>query len=195
MVLENGKIRVGLKGKPAIVSGALHAKIQAEDSTWIVEDGRTVVLTLEKVCANMWRGSGSGAGGADVSRRCGWQRQHGWRGRLEDSCRAGDGSGAFMRMEWRTRCLWVRGWVLVGAWVRACGHVWPPVPTARLGRRSTAWSGGRESSSEIPRSTRRRFSPRTPRCVAAVRAVFAGTPLPVCVCVCVCACACACACV
>ena len=48
------RLKVGLKGQPALVDGALFAKIKHEDSFWTIEDGNTVVLHLHKVNNMEW---------------------------------------------------------------------------------------------------------------------------------------------
>lgn len=46
--IKNTKIRVGVKGQTPIVDGELHKRIIVDDSFWTLEDGRDLVLTLQK---------------------------------------------------------------------------------------------------------------------------------------------------
>jgi hypothetical protein len=39
----------GVKGQPPIIDGELHSEIKLEESTWVLEDGKIVFITLEKV--------------------------------------------------------------------------------------------------------------------------------------------------
>ncbi|CAB3402677.1 unnamed protein product [Caenorhabditis bovis] len=50
--IEKQRIFIGLKGKPAIVEGNLHAPIKVDSSSWVIDNGKAVVLTLEK-CNDM----------------------------------------------------------------------------------------------------------------------------------------------
>ncbi|SNX84337.1 probable nudC protein [Melanopsichium pennsylvanicum] len=52
--LKKRKIRVGLKGKVAILDGELAKDIKEEDSTWTIEDGCLVEVHLEKLNKNEW---------------------------------------------------------------------------------------------------------------------------------------------
>ncbi|KEG09955.1 nuclear distribution protein C like protein [Trypanosoma grayi] len=54
VVMQQHRLRVGLKGKPPIVDGDLYAAVKAEESMWTIEDGRTVVLTLTKQNQMEW---------------------------------------------------------------------------------------------------------------------------------------------
>merc|ERR1712194_599164 len=47
------KVSVKCKGK-VIVEGKLHDKINCEDSTWHLDDGKLVVLSLEKIKPAFW---------------------------------------------------------------------------------------------------------------------------------------------
>merc|ERR1712217_161299 len=47
------KISVKCKGK-VIVEGKLHDKISCEDSTWHLDDGKLVVLSMEKIKPAFW---------------------------------------------------------------------------------------------------------------------------------------------
>ncbi|KAI1289600.1 Nuclear migration protein nudC [Halotydeus destructor] len=56
VVVDIGKncVKVGLKGQPLIVDDTLNKDIKKEESTWVLNDGREVVLTLEKVNKMEW---------------------------------------------------------------------------------------------------------------------------------------------
>jgi hypothetical protein len=46
--IKNTRLKVGLKGQPPIVDGELHKRVIVDDSLWTLEDGRDLVLTLQK---------------------------------------------------------------------------------------------------------------------------------------------------
>ncbi|CAG9533952.1 unnamed protein product [Cercopithifilaria johnstoni] len=56
VVVEFGKekLKVGLKGHEPIINGSLRAAIKVESATWVLEDRKTIVLTLEKVNGMEW---------------------------------------------------------------------------------------------------------------------------------------------
>lgn len=39
----------GLKGQPAILAGDLPHEVKLEESTWVIEDGKVLLINLEKV--------------------------------------------------------------------------------------------------------------------------------------------------
>ncbi|XP_021934555.1 nuclear migration protein nudC isoform X2 [Zootermopsis nevadensis] len=43
-----------VKGQPPIIDGELHSEIKLEETTWVLEDGKTVFITLEKVNKMEW---------------------------------------------------------------------------------------------------------------------------------------------
>ncbi|KAK5972506.1 Nuclear migration protein nudC [Trichostrongylus colubriformis] len=47
--VEKHHLRVGLKGHPPVIDGALHAEIKTESSAWVLEDKKTVMISFEKV--------------------------------------------------------------------------------------------------------------------------------------------------
>jgi hypothetical protein len=38
-----------VKGQPPVIDGELYGDIKLEESTWVLEDGKTIFITLEKV--------------------------------------------------------------------------------------------------------------------------------------------------
>lgn len=56
LVVEIGKkrLRVGLKGQPPMVEGELHKPVKVDDSFWTLEDGREVVVNLQKENGMEW---------------------------------------------------------------------------------------------------------------------------------------------
>lgn len=48
------RIKVGIKGHEPVIDGELRAAIKVENGTWILEDKKTVVITLEKVNNMEW---------------------------------------------------------------------------------------------------------------------------------------------
>lgn len=47
-------LKVGLKGKPLIIDGEICAEVKLEDSVWVLQDGKTVLITLEKINQMNW---------------------------------------------------------------------------------------------------------------------------------------------
>eukprot|EP00042_Codosiga_hollandica_P021076 m.71530 g.71530 ORF g.71530 m.71530 type:complete len:315 (-) comp50185_c0_seq3:1117-2061(-) len=47
-------IKVGVRGQAPAVQGELHAAIHPDESTWLLEDGRTIVITIDKVDKMKW---------------------------------------------------------------------------------------------------------------------------------------------
>lgn len=42
-------LKVGLKGQPLLIDGELCSEVKLEDSVWVLQDGKNVLITLEKV--------------------------------------------------------------------------------------------------------------------------------------------------
>jgi hypothetical protein len=55
-VVEIGitKLKVGLKGQPLIIDGLMPKKCLPEDGTWLLSDGKEIVIQLEKVNKMEW---------------------------------------------------------------------------------------------------------------------------------------------
>lgn len=47
-------LTAGLKNQPPIIEGTLCADVKVEDSTWLIPDGKQLVITLEKVNQMNW---------------------------------------------------------------------------------------------------------------------------------------------
>lgn len=42
-------LKVGIKGQPLIIDGELDSDVKIEESTWVLQDGRNLLVNLEKV--------------------------------------------------------------------------------------------------------------------------------------------------
>lgn len=42
-------LQVGLKNQPLIIDGELQGDVKVEESVWVIHDGKTIAITLEKV--------------------------------------------------------------------------------------------------------------------------------------------------
>jgi len=52
--IEKKHLKVGIKGKPLIIDGDFPKEVKLEESTWVLEDKKTVFLTIEKVNKMEW---------------------------------------------------------------------------------------------------------------------------------------------
>jgi len=56
-VMSRGHLKAGIKGKPPIVDGELDKLIQVDECTWLLDDGKELVISLEKVNKMEWWGA------------------------------------------------------------------------------------------------------------------------------------------
>lgn len=54
VVIGKKNLSVGIKGQEPIIAGELCAEIKLEDSVWVLQDPKTVVVTMEKVNKMSW---------------------------------------------------------------------------------------------------------------------------------------------
>ena len=47
--IEKKYLKVGIKGQPLIIDGEFPKDVKMEESTWVLEDKKCVMLQLEKV--------------------------------------------------------------------------------------------------------------------------------------------------
>lgn len=49
VIINKRHLKVGIKGQPFIIDGELDADVKIEESTWVLQDGRNLLVNLEKV--------------------------------------------------------------------------------------------------------------------------------------------------
>ncbi|CAH0749681.1 unnamed protein product [Diatraea saccharalis] len=54
VVIGKKHLKVGIKGQPLIIDGELDADVKVEESTWVLQDGRNLLVNLEKVNKMNW---------------------------------------------------------------------------------------------------------------------------------------------
>lgn len=54
MDISKKRLRVGLKGKDPLIDGELHKPVLVDDSFWTLEDGKDVVVSLQKENGMEW---------------------------------------------------------------------------------------------------------------------------------------------
>lgn len=54
VTISKKHLKVGIKGQPLIIDGELDAEVKMEDSTWVLQDGRNLLINLEKVNKMNW---------------------------------------------------------------------------------------------------------------------------------------------
>lgn len=56
VIINKKHLEVGIKGQPLIIDGELDAEVKIEESTWVLQDGRNLLINLEKVNKMNWWG-------------------------------------------------------------------------------------------------------------------------------------------
>ncbi|GBP04391.1 Nuclear migration protein nudC [Eumeta japonica] len=54
VVIGKKHLKVGVRGQPLIIDGEMDADVKVEESTWVLQDGRNLLINLEKVNKLNW---------------------------------------------------------------------------------------------------------------------------------------------
>ncbi|XP_067012833.1 nuclear migration protein nudC [Anabrus simplex] len=54
VIISKRHLKCGIRGQNPIIDGDLHSEVKIEESTWVLEDGRILVINLEKVNKMEW---------------------------------------------------------------------------------------------------------------------------------------------
>ncbi len=54
MSITKKHLTCGVKGQPPIIDGDFPYEVKLEESTWVIEDGKTLLINLEKVNKMQW---------------------------------------------------------------------------------------------------------------------------------------------
>ena len=57
VVIAKKHLKVGKKGSPLILDGPLFKAVQTDECTWLIEDGNTIVVSMDKVDKMGWWGA------------------------------------------------------------------------------------------------------------------------------------------
>lgn len=54
VIVGKKSLKVGLKGQPLIIDGELHGEVKTEESMWVLQDGNTIQVNMEKLKGMTW---------------------------------------------------------------------------------------------------------------------------------------------